>query len=278
MMDGVFTAFEKRILNWIFEVGSNMLNWTSSITSNFWDFPLIKALMTFMDSILIMVFIASVAVALFDCVEEISADKIIQWPVVFTNFFKGFAFCIAVRYVCQYSMKLAYSITTLLAKGTGKNMTEYASTFSGIKSTAIGLGFIIGLLIILFITIGIVVFFISALRANGNMTVQYMSSPLYVTSIVRGDTSAIGDWLRQTVAIAVTYVVQYFLFVFGLVLIADYNTTSVTNGSFFTGIGFWMVLIAVPRVLNKFGMSSGSTGISGLTRTITSVKRVFTRG
>ena len=62
-----------------------------------------------------------------------------------------------------------------------------------------------------------------------------------------------GGWIRQALAILLNYFFNYLIYYIGLFLFVQ--------GDLFSAVIPWAALFTVPRLLDKFGFSSGSGGI-----------------
>lgn len=91
-----------------------------------------------------------------------------------------------------------------------------------------------------------------SLFSVGAMFLQALTVFLYVPDIVRGRTTSMGDWIRQTLSILVTYMFRNVLFFIGF--------TSAINLDIIAMSCAWITMIGAAKLLQKFGMSSGFGG------------------
>lgn len=101
-------------------------------------------------------------------------------------------------------------------------------------------------------SIACIYFLYQALKCFGAMFVQIMTAFLYIPGILRGDTTAMGSWMRQTVAIALSFFFKYLCFYLALVYLVQ--------GNIYLTITFWTVMAASDKILDKFGWSFGTGG------------------
>ena len=277
MFDGIFGMIEKWIIGKLLEFCSTVISLVNAISISFFDNELIKIVLAFFGGLSLIIFASSLVFMLFDVVEEVSGSKTIEWGTVFINCTKALCFILVVPPGVMLSMDIGNNVIDILGVGAINN--SLSDMVSGGLLGMLGGGtfnFMFTLLIALLLAVGITFFFYISLLRFGNMFVQIMIANLYIPDIVRGNTESMGDWLRQTIAIAITYLIQYLLFALGLNFIVDKGFTPEHMGNFLLGISLWITMFGVSKLLNKFGMSSGVKGVvSSATSTATSMSLLF---
>lgn len=214
---------------------------STSASDGFWHLPLMVAFVNFIRWVSVGMVAASTVMLLADIIEEAGKDRHIEWSTVIMNFFKGLGFA-------------------LIAPSAAINMLMISSQLAGALDLSTALIYTNDQMmdmpasLLLIMLIACVVFAFMSLSRFGTMLVQVVSTPLYVSDIVRGETAAMGSWIRQTVAISLTYLIQTILFYLGAYFITMYAQP-------FLGYACWFALPNVARVLQKFGMSTGVTGV-----------------
>lgn len=103
------------------------------------------------------------------------------------------------------------------------------------------------------VLIATVAFFVYTLFAVGGIFIQAATVFLYVPDIMRGKDTAMGEWIRQTVAILLTFLFRHLLFVIGL--------AAALSGDVITMAVAWITMFSVAKLLQKFGASSGFGGM-----------------
>lgn len=216
----------------------------TSLTGGFWDEPAIELFLNFSMTVNIIVMVVAL---LFLCVEIAQQSGRVNWTVVFGNFAKVIVFIFFNRYIGLSSILFAEILTENL------NLSMDApSPGALIASIANGTSMVGVAFLLLIVAVAFVAFFIMSMLRNGMLFVQILTSSFYIPDILSGDTARLGDWVRQTVAISGTYILQYYTFYLGL----TYFSTSLL-----TCFTFWLAMFSVPRVLEKFGYSSGAAGV-----------------
>jgi hypothetical protein len=196
-----------------------------------------------------VVFAVSVLFMLFDIAEEIASGKEVDYGLVFTNTIKAFIFCRFNYLIAVMALQLSNIVTSRLDF---KISSIPDDLFSKITNS-MGASVSFSLFLTLAVLIASCVFFVMAVMRYGAMFVQILSSSFYISDILRGDTTSIGAWLRQTVAIAGTYIFQYIMFYLGMYFLTNENLILCAIS--------WAGMAKASTILNKFGYSSGTRGV-----------------
>ncbi len=214
------------------------------ITDSFWKNDLLDGLLNYSLMVNGIVLVLTLVILGFDLAEE---QKGINWVQVVTNLIKGGLFAIFARYIGQSTLLLSNLVVQNLQLDV--DVSAIWSVSTALPQSGIAVTIIWSVIIIVaFVAFGVV-----CVMRNASMFVLMMSSALYIPDIIRGDTAKMGDWIRQVIAVSFTFVFQYILFHFGLgACIAGDPVSSLTG---FAGI------FIVPKLLQKYGYSSGVTGI-----------------
>ncbi|MBE6905007.1 MAG: hypothetical protein E7476_01835 [Ruminococcaceae bacterium] len=248
----LFEQFGSWVYEWIFGAVSKLvddiLSLTTSATSVFWDVPAIELCLDFFTWVNGVVLVVSL---LFLCVEITEQNGRVNWSIVFTNLFKGFAFVFFNRYIGLAT----FVVTEQATQAMDIALNTPSSAIIGTWLTGMNSGIFI-ILMILVVLAAFVSFFIMSMLRNGSLLVQIFSSAFYIPSIIRGDTAKLTDWLEQTVAISATYFIQYLLFCIGL----D-HLTGFSGPGLVTTATCWLTMFFVPKILSKFGYSSGTASV-----------------
>lgn len=214
------------------------------LIDSFWDNDILNGFLDFSEMANGVVLVLTLVVLGFDIVEE---QKGINWVQIVTNLIKGGLFAVFARYIGMSTLL----ISNLIVKNIKLEVDvgaiwNLSFSFPGSQLPVTIICSII--LIAAFVSFAVV----CAMR-NASMFVLMMSSMLYIPDIIRGDTAKMGDWIRQVIAVSFTFVFQYILFHIGI--------GGWIKGDLVTAlIGFAGIFIA-PKMLQKFGYSSGVTGI-----------------
>lgn len=130
--------------------------------------------------------------------------------------------------------------------------TDYNATVDNISSTLNNsqLGAMWIFLLALFALGAIIVCLLQIMKRGGMYMAQIIIGYLYIFSIPSGNTQGFFEWCRQTVAIALTNVVQTALLFIGMNLMAKDIT------KIFLGVGVILAASAVEKIAGRYGMST----------------------
>ena len=220
---------------------------TTKLLYDFWDEPFVVGSLRVVRILSLILVAATLVVVIFDIAEEVSSRSMIDWGRVIANFVKGISFAYLSPYAGKLIMVTANQMVSVFRY-------QLESHVEGITD--------IGVMILY--AIGFIGFIITTMMRIGSMYILCLSTPFYVPDIVRGETRAIGEWGRQVIAIGFTYVFQYILFYLGLSYVESGLAPFILGSDplkIMMGISMWLAITQVPKLLAKFGMSSGTAGV-----------------
>jgi len=244
MMDGFFVSLWQKVMEAIFSVFTTVLQLTLEPYRHVWNEPVIVVMFKLAEWASYTVFIIAVVFMLVDSLEELGGHKSIAFADIFGNVMKGYLFCLAAPRIAVFS--LAFSAEVL----------SYLDFSSALTTMDVEAFLVSSLLMGVMLVIACIVFVFMIAKQHAMMFVHILTYSCYVANIVRGDTQAMGAWLRQMIAIALTFCCQFVMFYLGVFFFM--NTQPMLC------LMFWMGMGSVTKVLNKFGMSSGFSGSSAL--------------
>ena len=244
LLDSVVGWITNLIVDSLMKVYTFALQFTTVPFNDYWGDPLIQAAIRFSQWVAFGVMGISILFMIIDYAEDIAAKSSISISEMVMNIIKGFVFCLIAPQMSILAITLGSQLAEML------NLTSMVGSVSAppvVDPTAIT--YVLWILVCL---IAFVVFLFITARQYGMMLIQIMTYALYVPGVVRGDTQSMGAWMRQTVAITVTYLCQYFLFYLGMV----FTTLNSPIGT----LVCWTGMASAAKVLNKFGLSAGFGG------------------
>ena len=249
----IYDAFFSRITEFfqetLMKIAEFFIDLVLKSNVDFWGNPIIGVLLDFTQWVNFLVLSVALLFLLVDIAEEQIGHRPVEWSIVFGNFIKAIIFIVTSRWIALLSMELAdLLVASFRIDGDNSTIQEAFNQISFMSTNTVTL-----ILLHLFALIVTAIFLFVVLIRYGLMLVQILTSPFYVADIVRGDTTKMGDWLRQTVAIAGTYVFQYVLYYLGLLALANGNTIS--------AICTWGAITMVSRILQRHGFSTGTKGV-----------------
>lgn len=231
-------------LSMIQDFADSVIDLVLQVVDGFWQNDLLEAFLNFGVAINVIVMVVSILMLLFDLAEE---NKQIIFKQVFVNVVKGALFTLFSRHIGMLCLTLSNLIAKYIQIDIDRSALWSMSTL--LPSSTIASAAIWSLILI----ISFAAFAVVCVIRNASMFVLMMSSALYIPDVVRGDTAKMGDWIRQVIAVSLTFVFQYILFCLGVGGCVSADPVTALTG--FAGI------FAVPKVLQKFGYSSGVTGV-----------------
>jgi hypothetical protein len=242
LLDSVVGWITNLIVDSLMKVYTFALQFTTVPFNDYWGDPLIQAAIRFSQWVAFGVMGISILFMIIDYAEDIAAKSSLSISEMVMNIIKGFVFCLIAPEIGVLSINLGSTmVSTLSFVGLGTD-----------GFTQIGLtGFLASGFLIYSVIMLVIFIFISA-RQHGFMLIHIMTYALYVPGVVRGDAQSMGAWMRQMVAITITYLCQYFLFYAGLYFAISSKTV--------IAISCWTAMMGAAKILNKFGLSSGFSG------------------
>lgn len=248
----LLTSFAGSLTRMLLSLANIIMSYINNMTNNYWEHSIIQTIIGCYSGFCFVILIASILTMFFDITEETMSSKAVDYGTVFFNFIKAFVFTITAPLICSFSIEVGNTITSYIGFGKGLNFD-----YTGIDSVLQQYNPFMVLLVAILLIIATIGFLIMSVTRFANMLVHLLTAIFYIPNIIRGNTASIGDWTKQMVAIAGTFVIQYLLFAIGLdVFIAN---------DLFLSLGMWLGMFAVPKILGKFGMSSGVAGLSNAT-------------
>lgn len=248
----LFTSLSGMLTRSLLELANIIMGFINDMTSNYWEHPVIQTIIASYGGFSFLILIASMLAMFFDVAEETMSSKAIDYGTVFFNFIKAFTFCITVPLLCSFSVEVGNVITQAIGFGKGLDLD-----YTGIDSVIQQFNPFMVLLVAVLLIIATIGFLIMSVTRFSHMLIHLLTAIFYIPDIVRGNTASIGDWTKQMVAIAGTFVIQYLLFAVGL-------DVFITN-DLLLAMGMWIGMFSVPKLLGKFGMSSGVAGLGNAT-------------
>lgn len=241
LFENIAASFRTMILDLIME----MISWLEKLGVAFFDSAFVSQTLTFTKGIAWLILGAAFIITLLDVGEELGGYRPgsggIEVTTIFTNFIKAIAFVLMAPDLAVIAMRLA-------ATATGQMTIDYNTFRSEVTAYLID-----SALLAIVVLIAAVAFFVYTLFAVGGIFVQAATVFLYVPDVMRGKETAMGEWIRQTVAILLTFLFRHLLFVVGL--------AAALSGDMITMAVAWITMFSVAKLLQKFGASSGFGGM-----------------
>lgn len=241
----VIGALYNKMAEWLSETITSMMQYATGISTNFWGNEVIAGFMELSRWVAYAMFFVGIFFVIADYIEDRSANKPVYLSTLVVNIIKGMAFAFLAGYICQYSLLFVESLTGTL--------TSFILPFDITNFNAMTL--ITPLAMLLLGIIAAAYFIFQSLKRFGAMLIQAVTAFLYVPAIVRGDAEAIGNWLKRTIAISLTFFLQFVLFHLGL--------NFLLSGVELIGLALWFSMGSVTKILDRYSIQLGNGGGGG---------------
>lgn len=239
----IWTFLQEQIISSLFSAFSSIISWCATISYEFWQESFVRVLLNASIAVSGLVWAVSFIVMLLDVVEAINEEKPVFISSLAGDAVKSLAFYFVAPNVGLYAILFVFEIVRRLnwADSLEATLQQYlTSTFGSVYFAIV-------------LVVGSIYFFFSSMKNSGLFFCQLLTCPLYVPSILRGDHTAMGGWLRQSASILLTFFFQYLMFYSSLFLFFQGQPMAATMPM--------LAMMAVPHLLDKYGFSSGSGGV-----------------
>lgn len=237
----------------LFNITNSAMDFVLSISNDFFHNDIISLFIDIAYYFNIVILVISLVFLFFDIVEERGK---VDFAMVFSNVAKGFIFVFINKYIGLLVFELANTFAKSLNFGT------LPSDFLDIiMNSNLITSLFSSLLILVIMIIAMLCFAIMTMLRCGTIFVLIMTSGFYISDIIRGETTKIGEWLRQVIGNSTTYLIQYILFYLGLLFLS--------SGKYISTFTLWATMFIVSKILVKFNMSTGTKSVlSGVSSTV----------
>ncbi len=252
-MDVIFNYLKSGLLGG----AGNVLKYMSDISINLFDNQIVNSVLQLMEYIGWILLAVGILFAIVNVYISYIENESINFHLLILNIFKGLIAILFLKVGAIRLFELSITVNNLIANITSKpNYQQSLDTLSSSLDKA-AFGVIWFLVILLIVIVSILVCLVQILKRGGMYIAHIMVGYLYIFSIPSGNMEGFTSWCRQTMAIALTNVLQTAMLFMGLALMAS------DASKIFLGIGVIMAASKVEEIAGKYGMSTGSTGSMG---------------
>jgi hypothetical protein len=249
-MNNLFTALMDYIFGEAVSGLSEFFTTMNGMGADVLELPWIEAIVLFFQYVGWALFIAGLAVAVFDCVIEaqngkssvrdlaLNAIKAFLAVSLFTKVpVELFKFCV------ELQGQLGQAICDVFQMGTFTSIGTLASNIISalLEPTAFNL------LTLIMIGYAVIKCFFANIKRGGILVINIAVCSLYMLSVPRGFTDGFYGWCRQVAALCLTTILQTTLLTAGLLTCADHALL---------GIGIMLSANEVPRIAERFGLDT----------------------
>ena len=256
LVDEIWTSLIQWIYSAIYTAIGNMFAGINHMGAEIFNLSWVTAVIDLFALFGWALFVAGVAVAIFDLAVEYQTGRV-SVKTTALNIFKGFMACFLVSTVPVELYKFCISLQNVFA-------TDLANIFAGAQSASFG-GFVIGTMAIAFnptnVTPGalemlciliafaycVIKIFFANIKRGGILLIQIAVGELYMFSVPRGYDDGFNQWCKQVVAICLTAFLQTTLLFLGLMTFQN---------NMILGLGIMLAANEVPKIAQQFGLDS----------------------
>lgn len=252
-MDVIFNYLKDRLLGG----AGNVLKYMSDVSINLFDNEIVNDILQLMEYIGWILLAVGVLFAIMNVYIQYVENESINFHLLILNIFKAITAILFLKVGAIRIFELSITINKMVADITGK--PNYQKSLDALASTLdkATVGIIWTLIISVIVLVSVLICLVQILKRSGMYITHIMVGYLYIFSIPSGNTEGFTSWCKQTVAIALTNILQMALLFMGLSLMASDPT------KIFLGIGIIMAADKVEEIADKYGMSTGATGSMG---------------
>ncbi|MCB2357101.1 conjugal transfer protein TrbL family protein [Clostridium estertheticum] len=249
-MDIIFDYLKDKMMGG----AGKVLKYMSDVSINLFDNKIVSDVLQLMDYIGWILLAVGILFAIMNVYISYVESESINFHLLILNIFKGIIAILFIKVGAIRVFQLSITINKMITDITSTPNYEHSLTALSSNLDKAAFGIIWFLVIFVIVIVSILICLVQILKRGGMYIAHIMVGYLYIFSIPSGNTDGFMSWCRQTVAIALTNVLQTALLFMGLSLMASNAKT------IFLGIGVIMAAGKVEEIAGKYGMSTGSTG------------------
>ncbi|MCB2362243.1 conjugal transfer protein TrbL family protein [Clostridium estertheticum] len=249
-MDVIFDYLKDKLLGG----AGKVLKYMSDVSINLFDNKIVSDVLQLMEYIGWILLAVGILFAIMNVYISYIESESINFHLLILNIFKGIIAILFLKVGAIRIFELSITVNKMIADITSK--PDYQHSLDALSSTLdkATLGVLWVLIISVIVIVSVLICLVQILKRGGMYIAHIMVGYLYIFSIPSGNTDGFMSWCRQTVAIALTNVLQTALLFMGLSLMAS------DGSKIFLGIGIIMAAGKVEEIAGKYGMSTGATG------------------
>jgi len=252
-MDVIFNYLKDKLLNY----AGNVLKYMSDVSINLFDNQIVSSILQLMEYIGWILLAVGILFAIMNVYISFIENESINFHLLILNIFKSLIAILFLKVGAIRIFELSITINKLIANITGTPNYQHSLDNLGSTLDKAAFGILWVLIITVIVLVSVLVCLVQILKRGGMYIAHIMVGYLYIFSIPSGNTDGFMGWCKQTVAIALTNVIQTALLFMGLSLMAS------DASKIFLGIGVIMAASKVEEIADKYGMSTGATGSMG---------------
>lgn len=256
MVDSIWTALVQWLYTAIYDAVANLFTGINHMGAEIFNLSWVSAVIDLFALFGWTLFVAGVAVAIFDVAVESQAGRV-SVKTTALNILKGFFACSLVGVVPVELYKFCISLQNTFAG-------DLTAIFAGSQTASFGdfvlqtmriafsptnavIGTLKALCILIAFSYCVIKIFFANLKRGGILLIQMAVGELYLFSVPRGYTDGFNQWCKQIAALCLTAFLQTTLLFLGML---SFQTNMLL------GLGIMLAAGEVPRIAQQFGLDS----------------------
>ena len=257
----IFDVFFRWIYDMIFKAIADFFTMIGNMGTELFELPWVQACLKLFSYFGWALFVAGLAVAVFDTAIEYQSMERINIKRQILPFLYGFLAVnlftvVPIRLYCwslTIQNRLMRDLATLFAFGEGVDI-NIGALAKGVLSSMTPAGgadvaseALLTLLFVIALGYCVIKIFFQNIKRGGMLLTQIAIGSLYMFSIPKGNTDGFVSWCRQVIALCITAFLQMTLLYLGLL---TWKT------SMLLGLGVMLAANEVPQIAKQFGMDT----------------------
>lgn len=256
----ITNAIFDSILQWMYEIiygaVADFFTMMGNMGADIFNLPWVKATIRLFSLFGWSLFLAGMAVAIFDVAIEYQCGRA-SIKTTAINILKGFFACSLIgvvpvelyKFCISLQNTFSHDLAGILAGGqsldlAGQSTTVLVGCFAVSETVNFGL---LNLLCMIAFAYCVIKIFFQNIKRGGILLVQMAVGSLYMFSVPRGYADGFNQWCKQVAAICLTAFLQTSLLFLGLLTFPEHMLM---------GLGILLAANEVPRIAQQFGLDS----------------------
>lgn len=256
LIDSIWTALIQWIYTAIFNAVADLFTGINHMGAEIFSLGWVSAVIDLFTLFGWSLFVAGVAVAIFDVAIECQTDRA-SVKTTAINILKGFFACSLVgvvpvelyKFCVSLQNTFAGDLTAIFAGSQTSSFGDFLIQTMTIafNPTSVVPGALETLLILIAFAYCVIKVFFANIKRGGILLIQIAVGELYMFSVPRGYTDGFNQWCKQIAALCLTAFMQTTLLFLGMLTFQN---------NMLLGLGIMLAANEVPRIAQQFGLDS----------------------
>jgi hypothetical protein len=257
MMDIIWQS----ILESLLKGAGDLMNLLQSLSIGIFELPLVAQIIDVFTSIGWVLVATGILFAVAQTAIAYSEDGILEYHKLILNIFYSIIAVLALAPGAKEIFTFAAKVTKAITDDMNKNYNEIFEKLQiALKNPpdpavqgATSLSVFWVLIVMIVIIVALFIIFFQVLKRSGIYLIQILVGYMHLFSIPLGNYDSFFGWIKMTVALAITNVIQITMLMLGLNQLASFKFTDIL-----LGIGILIACTEVERVAKTFGFQVNS--------------------